>query len=125
MNRRRLSMRDKLEILVRQATCPMCGEKLGALEGLDLDHEQALARGGTDTNDNLRFLHRDCHKVKTFGSGGTTNGSDIHEAAKTKRLEKDAEDFRRKILSRECGEKRQPSGKIPSRGFQRKTKLKP
>ena len=121
-SRRHLNLRDKLEILVRQSTCPLCGEKLGALDGLDWDHEQALARGGTDTNDNLRAVHRDCHKAKTFGTKYDRRNADNFEAKKTTRLAADQEDFRRRILSRECGEKRKPTGKIRSRGLQRKAK---
>ncbi len=30
--RRKLTTLDKLKVMVRQAVCPECGEKLGALE---------------------------------------------------------------------------------------------
>ncbi len=119
MTRRKLSMSDKLNILVRQAVCPLCGEPLDVLTDIDFDHEQALARGGTDTNDNIRAVHRDCHKAKTFGTGGTTRGSDVYEAAKSKRLERKNADFMRLISSRECGEPRKPKGTIKSRGFRK------
>ena len=122
MTRRRLSMKDKLEILISQSRCPICGEKLGDVNNLDWDHEQALARGGEDTNDNIRAVHRDCHKAKTFGTKFNRRNADNFEAKKTNRLEGEYEEFRRKILSRECGEKRQKTGSIRSRGFQRKVK---
>lgn len=114
MNRRKLSHKDKLEILIRQSVCPLCGERLGKLEDVDFDHEQALARGGDDTNDNLRAVHRDCHKSKTK--------TDVKEIAKTKRLDKKNAEFMRLISSRECGSKRTPKGKIKSRGFQKRKK---
>jgi 5-methylcytosine-specific restriction endonuclease McrA len=122
MNRRKLSMKDKLEILIRQSVCPLCGERLGKLEDVDFDHEQALARGGDDTNDNLRGVHRSCHRKKTSGTKATSTGSDIHEIAKTKRLTKDHNEFVSRLLSRECGEKREKTGKIKSRGFEKRKK---
>jgi hypothetical protein len=115
--RRRLTLKDKLEIMVEQATCPLCGGKLGALDNLDWDHEQALARGGTDTNDNIRAVHRDCHKAKTFGHKHRRAGADVHEIRRTDRLENDHEEFRRRVLARECGEKRKPTATIKGRGF--------
>ncbi|AJG17323.1 phage holin [Pseudomonas plecoglossicida] len=30
-----------------------------------MDHIVALAHGGTDDDDNLRAINRDCHKAKT------------------------------------------------------------
>lgn len=48
---------------------------------------------------------------------------DIPEIAKTKRLANDHDEFRRKILARECGDKRSPSGKIKSRGFQQRSRM--
>ena len=122
MNRRKLSMKDKLEILIRQSACPLCGERLGKLEDVDFDHEQALARGGDDTNDNLRAVHRSCHRVKTSGTKATSAGSDIHEIAKTKRLDKKNAEFMRLISSRECGEKRRKKNTIKSRGFGKRKK---
>lgn len=88
MSRRRLTLSDKVAILLGLTPCGICGEPLGCDAEIDWDHERALARGGTDTLDNIRPVHRDCHKRKTFGTGATTLGSDIHEAAKTKRLER-------------------------------------
>jgi len=84
--RRKLTTLDKLKIVVAQAKCPRCGEKLGELDGLDFDHAHPLALGGADTLDNLRALHRDCHRVKTSGTKATSAGSDIHAIAKAKRI---------------------------------------
>lgn len=84
--RRKLTTLDKLKIVVEQARCPLCDQKLGALENLDFDHEWALVNGGADTLDNLRAVHRDCHKLKTHGNGATNRGSDRGEAIKTKHL---------------------------------------
>lgn len=87
MDRRKLTTLDRLKIVVAQSKCPICGEKLGDLSGLDFDHEIALVNGGTDTLDNMRAVHRaDCHKRKTHGNGATIAGSDRGKAIKTKRL---------------------------------------
>lgn len=121
MKRRRLSLSDKLEILARQALCPICGGPLGDLSNVDWDHEQALARGGTDTNGNLRAIHRDpCHKVKTFGTKATTRGSDVFEVAKTRRLERKNSDFLKLVSSDDAPPK--PKSKWPSRPFPKRVK---
>jgi hypothetical protein len=123
MNRRKLSQKDKLEILIRQSVCPLCGERLGKLEDVDFDHVHQLALGGSDNdNGNFQALHRSCHRVKTSGTKATSAGSDIHEISKTKRLGKKNAEFMRLISSRECGSKRQPKGKIKSRGFEKRKK---
>lgn len=120
--RRRLTTVDKLKIIVRQATCPLCGERLGDLDGLDFDHEHALARGGADTIDNLRAVHHDCHRVKTSGTKATTNGSDIHEIAKTKRLSAVQEEFQRRLTTKEPGKKPERKSKWGSRPFPKRRK---
>lgn len=86
--RRKLTLRDKLLIVIAQARCPICNEKLGDIAGLDFDHERALVNGGEDTLDNMRAVHRaDCHKKKTHGNGATNRGSDRGEAIKSARME--------------------------------------
>lgn len=65
MTRRALTTLDKLKIMVRQAVCPDCGERLGALADCEFDHLYQLAMGGEDTLDNLRAKHIDCHAKKT------------------------------------------------------------
>lgn len=122
--RRKLTTLDKLKILVAQARCPLCGERLGDLSGLDFDHVQALARGGSDTLDNIRATHTACHRVKTSGTAATSLGSDVHEIAKTKRLEREAAEFRARLLAKADGMEQPPArkrkAKIPSRPMRRK-----
>lgn len=65
---------------------------------------------------------KDDHHVKTFGTKATTYGSDIWERAKDRRLQKDQEDFRRRLLAKEPGKPREKSGKIQSRPFNSKGK---
>lgn len=86
--------------------------------GIDWDHQPALAfreivdgRMVPDANDPryIRPMRKADHKVKTVGTRATTAGSDIHMAAKVKRLN---------------GEKpRKPKGKIRGRNtFQKRKK---
>lgn len=100
--RRKITTLDRLKIIVRQARCPRCGEKLGDLAGLQWDHVVPLALGGADEVENLQALHTDCHAEKTRGRGATTHGSDIHAIAKVRRLSKKEEAFRSRLLERDA-----------------------
>lgn len=122
MKRRSITTLDRLKIVARQALCPLCGERLGDLDGLDFDHEHALGLGGTDTLDNLSAVHRQCHRIKTSGSKATTLGSDIHAIAKGRRLSAEYEDFRRRMLAKEPGTPRTTTSRMKSRGFRKRPK---
>lgn len=102
--RRKPTTLDKLKVMVRQARCPLCNGKLQALDETEFDHVQALVNGGEDTIENLRAVHADCHKAKTFGRGGerrvTTAGGDLHTRDKVARLAEETEEFRRAVLSK-------------------------
>lgn len=100
----------------------------------ELDHCPALSArkrtedGGyiPEANDPrfLQWLAPEAHKVKTFGRGGTkrvtTAGSDLHLAAKTRRLTKREEEFRRRVLAKEPRQEPKRGGRIPSRPFQKR-----
>lgn len=112
-----------------------CLSMLGLLgEEVEFDHYPALAlrlrtpEGGYIPDEldprYIRPMLKDKHKIKTFGSGATTAGSDIGNAAKIKRIEKDpsgGEEFRRRILAKEPRKERKKQ-KIPSRPFRRPKK---
>lgn len=86
--------------------------------GVEWDHQPALALRVVDPesgelvphpNDprHLRPLRRAEHAEKTRGRGATTAGSDVGNAAKVKRLERDprgGEEFRRRLLAKAEGE---------------------
>lgn len=126
--RRRLSVTDKLRIVTAQARCPLCGEKLGALDGCHFDHAHALALGGPDSVGNLVAVHKDCHDRKTFGRKPgaertvTTAGSDVGNIAKARRLTKKQEEARRRMLAR--GEGEWPKSKWPKRSFPKRRKAR-
>ena len=85
--------------------CWRCNEAFENGEKVEFDHKIALARGGTDDDENIGPAHVDCHKLKTFGTKARRLGSDIFEIAKTKRLAKKHK------------EPRKPNHRFPSRGF--------
>jgi 5-methylcytosine-specific restriction endonuclease McrA len=99
IERRKLTTLDKLKVVVAQARCPLCNERLGDLEGLDFDHSTPLALGGVDAVENLQAVHRSCHKVKTAGPATTAAGGDVHKIAKTRRLAKREQEFRARLLT--------------------------
>jgi len=132
MTRRALTTLDKLKIMVKQAVCPDCGEKLGALDNCEFDHLHQLAMGGSDTLDNLRAKHVDCHARKT--------AKDAASRAKVRRITgktkggKKAERFAplptgadvyepedHACVSR-ARKKQWPNRKLKSRGFERRAK---
>lgn len=131
--RKHISMRLQRDVALRQM-------------GLDpavveLDHDPALAlrKVNAALNDYdppqhdpnyLRWRMPAEHKVKTFGCKATTAGSDIHLIAKSKRVTRDQEDFRRRMLAKEPGQDVRPGSKwakgrkLQSRGFERRRELK-
>lgn len=60
------------------------------------------------------------HKTKTFGNKATTAGSDIHLIAKSKRITREQEEFRRRILTKQPGKSARPASKWPKRKFGRR-----
>jgi 5-methylcytosine-specific restriction endonuclease McrA len=114
--RRHWGVLARASVLARQAICPLCGLRIGALDNCDFDHEIALSIGGADDLANLRAVHKYCHTLKTFGSPATTAGSDIANAAKAKRLTKEQAAFRARLLAKEPGREK-PKSKWPSRSF--------
>lgn len=113
-DRRKLTTLDKLKIMVRQAVCPSCGEKLGGLNDCQFDHEHQLAMDGPDTLDNLFAKHVQCHKVKT--------AKDAAARGKARRLTKDTAAFTSRLLAKDAGEEK-PQGKWPTRKMQSRNTL--
>lgn len=127
MTRRRLTLSMKVEILFAQARCPLCGEALGSPRNVDYDHAIALTNGGQDHPTNMRAVHRDCHKQKTFGKGGakriSKRGSDISEPLRIERISEKHREFVRTVLKPGARKKRKAAGpkrKWASRPFRSK-----
>lgn len=55
--------------------CQECKERFVPLEANEVDHIIPLARGGTDSMDNLRAINADCHKRKTLIDSGKVKPS--------------------------------------------------
>ena len=72
MAKRNTSQRDRLRAQVARtrSACHICGQPIDySLPHLDpkafvIDHVIPLAKGGTDTIDNVKAAHRDCNSAK-------------------------------------------------------------
>lgn len=84
------------------------------------DFDPETGRFTPDQNDPAFIVVRtpEDHHVKTFGTKATTYGSDIFERAKNRRLTRDQEDFRRRMLAKEPGQQREKSTRWPKRKFE-------
>jgi hypothetical protein len=105
--------------------------------GIQFDHCPALALRFVDPetgemmpapNDprHIRPMRKADHARKTFGVPATTAGSDIHAAAKVKRIAADpagGEEFRRRLLTPKPRDER-PRSKWPSRKFETKRAIR-
>jgi 5-methylcytosine-specific restriction endonuclease McrA len=106
MTRRSMSPSRRKRILERDGhACTACTDKEGPFE---IDHHLPIWLGGDDTDDNLRTLCRNCHKVETKVS--------CKARAKCKRLNGQTRQNRRKrkIPGRPFPEFKR---KLPSRTF--------
>jgi hypothetical protein len=110
VSKRYTSRKDLDAILGRQDhKCP-CGAILEP-GNYDIDHSIALVFGGLDVLSNKVALCKPCHREKTFGNAATSAGSDLHMAAKIKRLRNPKPSRRPMQLS---------GRKIPSRPFSKR-----
>ena len=130
--RKAIPLLVKLKVVLRQnGKCTHCNAQLGELDGLEFDHVPALqlriwCEETKDTIppvnsvEHIEAKHSDCHDVKTYGSKATGRGSDITEIARTKRLNRETEEFRRRILAKTEGDDLPPSSKKKHRWPKRK-----
>lgn len=120
VKRRKLSLSDKVAILLRQAICPLCLQPLGS-GPIRWDHPNALWVSGDDSNENRWATHLACDKVKTYGAPTKTSSrdSDIGTIAHVKRAGKKEAAFRSRVLAKGTGAAavEKPKRKIQSRGF--------
>lgn len=96
----------------------MRARRVPALEVISLFHQDHIvlhALGGADLWWNIDPKLAEPHRIKSR--------RDTSIVAKVKRLEPAHEEFRRKVLAKPCGQKRQAKGQIRSRGFD-KTKTR-
>lgn len=129
-----MPLRVVLEAAIRQSRCPDCGKPLGRLEDVQRDHSPPLQMRAYDAeagdtippaNDPAHIVlrHKDCHGVKTAGRPTKARAEgDVTEIARTKRLADEQAEFRRRVLAKEPGQKRERKSKIKSpplrgRGF--------
>lgn len=88
MTRPPIPIRMKFDAIFHCAivVCHICKDTLEPGQDIDWDHYIPFALGGEHHHENLRPVHRGCHRTKTFGRKATSAGSDIHAIAKTKRI---------------------------------------
>jgi hypothetical protein len=128
-------MKTKLESLAKHGRCPgvpekniTCGKKFGSLKDVAFDHIARDEQTHDNSVENCRPLCHECHSIKTFGTGATSAGSDIHMAAKTKRIAKKQAAHRRALdikdgndVECECVKKRpRAKAKIANRPWAKK-----
>ena len=121
--RKAIPNRIKILVVIRQdGRCKCCNERLDRVDKTEFNHRPALVnrdinKEGTDyipeqlSPDYIEALHAGCHKTRTFGTKATTAGSDIHTAAKVKRIRRKRETFSETVLGRRPGQKRKPTGR--------------
>lgn len=131
-HRKAIPLKVKLQVLVRQARCGACGEKLGSVDDTRFDHRPALVArpwgaGAGDFDppqldpEHIEAIHVDCHLHRTVGRRRgasktvTTRGSDVGEAARTKNIVAKQEEFRRRLLEKEPGKSSRPPSRWPKR----------
>lgn len=124
----------KLKVVLRQdSKCVTCGEPLGKLECTEFDHipaiqlriwdEEAKDTVPPSNDESCIFAkHENCHDAKTFGTKASRRGADVTEIARTKRIAKDTEAFRKRILAKndpdaEAAEEPRQKKKWPKRPF--------
>jgi hypothetical protein len=126
----------KLKVVLRQnSQCATCGERLGKLEDTQFDHVPALQLRCWDPEakntippandvDSIFAKHTDCHAAKTFGSKASKRGADVTEIARTKRIAKETEAFRQRILAKGDADasvqEQKPKTRWPKRPFGRR-----
>ncbi|MEY9178350.1 hypothetical protein QIH87_27610 [Bradyrhizobium elkanii] len=138
--RKAIPVTVKLEVVIRQhSLCTKCGKRLGKLDDTQFDHVPALqlrcwdaeAKDTTPWANDPEFIqakHADCHAQKTFGSKDELTRGDVTEIARTKRIAKSTEEFRRKMLAKvdpdvpEPAQPKRPKKKWPSRPFPKRGK---
>lgn len=102
------------------------------IDQVQFDHNPALGLRPVDpvtgdtippanSPDHIELLLVAEHHEKTFGPGGekriTTAGSDVARIAKVKRLSKEQEEMRRRMLAKTTGEPPAKKSKWPNRPF--------
>ena len=138
--RKAIPVTVKLQVVIRQhSLCAKCGERLGKLDDTQFDHIPAVqlrcwddeAKDTTPRSNDPEFIfakHTDCHAKKTFGSSEELTRGDVTEIARTKRIAKDTEEFRRRMLAKLDPDvevdtpPRRPKKKWPSRPFPKRGK---
>lgn len=136
--RKDIPLKVKLQVLVRQARCSVCGEKLEALDSTEFDHRPPLVmrpydeeRGEFDPPqndpDHIYAVHVDCHLHLTTGRKPgaqktvTTRGSDVGEAARSRRIASANAEFWRRVMAKGDEDEKPKRSRWPKRKFPKRS----
>lgn len=79
--RRRIGTKERLAIFLGAGgICHICGLRIEAGQGFDVEHIIPLAQGGDDHGANLQPAHVKCHRAKTAKDAGDTSRAKRREA---------------------------------------------
>jgi hypothetical protein len=124
-----MPLKVKLEaLLINGPVLDDEGRKVCDLSEIEWDHQPPLQMRvwDEDAEDTIPAANDPRHIVPLWKPVHRTKTAktDIPAISRTKNLAESHDAFRKRLLSRECGEKRKPSGKIKGRGFPKRVKEK-
>lgn len=122
-----ISPKLMVSVAIKQAEhgeipCPLCGTGIASFEARVLEHMVPHELGGSSDEDNLRWVHTECAKLKTNGNGVTSADGDLHKIAKAKRLERARKAHEDAVLGKFEPKPIKFKSRIPSRPFQKRAK---
>ena len=87
MGKTRFAKGSKLERIYsrEKGICPICGEPISLSDEFELHHITPVKDGGTNYEENLIFLHKECHKAKHKKLHYDMTNALIPEKERTKR----------------------------------------
>lgn len=136
--RKDIPVKVKLQVLVRQARCSVCGEKLETLQSTQFDHRPPLVTRTYDERagdfvppqndpEHIYATHVDCHLHLTTGRKPgakktvTTRGSDVGEAARVKKIAEVHAEFWRRVMAKGDEDEQPKRSRWPKRKFPKRS----
>ncbi|MEM9924708.1 MAG: HNH endonuclease signature motif containing protein [Cyanobacteria bacterium P01_D01_bin.50] len=99
MGKTRFSRGSKLEKIFKRENgiCPICGEPITLAEEFELHHIKPVKDGGSNYEDNLIFLHKECHKAKNKKLHYDLTDALIPEKEKPKRKARQSNELKKVV----------------------------
>lgn len=137
--RKAIPTKVKLQVVLSQGgLCKSCGQRINDVENCRFDHRPPIQLRcwdpeaqdtvpGVNDPEAIEALHKDCHDIKTTGRRGESRLSardgDVAAIAKVRRITKDQEAYRKRMLAKgdpdaeEPEPKAKPKFRWPKRSF--------